>query len=76
MLLAKVLYAATSKEAPHANRRPPPRPTARLEETSVAVPLDRLWDQLPQTTRELLLTQLTRALNQRLSPVEKEKADE
>jgi len=69
--------AQTSKEAPYGNRSPPPRPTNQLVESATALPLEQLWTQLPAVQRQELLSQLTRIVAQRLTPLtQQEAADE
>jgi hypothetical protein len=43
---------------------------------AITLPLEQLWNQLPQLRRQELLGQLTRMVAQRLAPSAKEVADE
>jgi hypothetical protein len=58
----------TSKEAQNVFLRPPPRPAIVPPELAITVPLEQLWNRLPQRRRQELLGQLTRIVAQRLAP--------
>lgn len=66
-----------SKEAWNATASPPPRRPIASPQPAIVVPLDVLWERLPQPSRQDLLEQLTRILTQRLTSLnEQEAADE
>jgi hypothetical protein len=72
-----LLALTPSKEAFHAVPRPPPRPATNASQVAITVPLEQLWTRLAPTRQRELLTQLSRILSERLTPVtDKEQADE